>query len=152
MKTITIIMAMAFGMLSFAAGTENAPEKVQNAFKEKFPTATNVKWEKENDKEWEAEFKIAGKAYSANFSAEGTWMETEYEIAVKDLPANVKAILNDQFKDYEIEEAERVETPTFKGYEVEIEKGEITMEVMLDDAGKVLKKKMNEHDDDEQED
>jgi len=151
MKTITLVIAMAFGLMSFAGGDDTAPEKVLNAFKIKFPTATNVEWEKENEKEWEAEFKMNGKEYSANFGADGTWMETEYEIDVKDLPAKVKATLDSQFKGYEIEGAERVETPTFKGYEVEIEKGETTMEVVLDESGKVLKKKIEE-DEDEDED
>ncbi len=150
-KTITLTtLLVGTTLMSFAQST---PTKVQDAFNTKFPNAKSVEWEKENDTEWEAEFKLNGIEYSANFGTDGTWKETEHEIKVNELPENVKNTLANEFSEYEIEEAEMVETSDFNGYEVEIEKGEETMEVVFDKSGKVIKKKFEdgENEDDEDE-
>ena len=149
-KTITMMTLLVGATLMSCA--QSTPAKVIEAFKAKFPNAKSVEWEKENDTEWEAEFKLNGVEYSANFGTDGTWKETEHEIKTKDLPQAVKNTLDTEFKGYEIEDAEMVETPSFNGYEVEIEKGEETMEVVLDKSGKVIKKKVEEEEDEENED
>ena len=131
---------------------QSAPTKVNNAFKAKFPNAKYVEWEKEKETEWEAEFKLNGVEYSANFLNDGTWKETEHEIKVSELPNSVRNTLSTEFSGYEIEGAEMTETPEFSGYEVEIEKGEETIEVVLDKSGKIIKKKVVEEEEDEDED
>ncbi|HQH42100.1 MAG TPA: hypothetical protein PK825_10175, partial [Bacteroidales bacterium] len=71
MKT-TMFLLSVFLILSFPVrgqNGQNVPEAVKTAFAKQFPNATKVKWSKENDKEWEAEFKTDGKAYSANFDS-----------------------------------------------------------------------------------
>jgi hypothetical protein len=124
------------------------PENVKNAFNKKFPQAKNVHWDKESNTEWEAEFKMNSKNYSANFGTDGTWKETEYEISEKELPETVKNTLNKDFNGYDIENAEITETPDSKAYEVEVEKDEITIEVVIDEQGKIIKqKKVNDEDD-----
>ena len=126
---------------------QSTPAKVTEAFKAKFPNAKSVEWEKENDAEWEAEFKLNGVEYSANFSTDGMWKETEHEIKVSELPQSVTSTLSKEFSGFEIEEVEMIETPEFSGYEVEIEKGEETMEVVLNNTGKVIEKKVEEDED-----
>jgi hypothetical protein len=120
---------------------ETAPEKVQTAFKEKFPQATGVKWEKENDTEWEAEFNMLGKEYSANFNLDGQWQETEYEIAIQDIPTHIKASIDSTFIGYKIEEAEISEKGVEKTYEVKLEKNESTLEAVYDSNGVLVKQK-----------
>lgn len=149
-KTVFTMIAM-IGMTAVSCG-QSAPAKVQEAFIAKFSNAEHVKWEKENSTEWEAEFKMDGKEYSANFSIDGEWKETEHEVKKSDLPVAVKSTLSSEFAGYEVEEAEMIETPKFKGYELELEKGDTTLEVVLDANGKVLKKKEEEEDDDDDED
>jgi len=139
-KKITMISLLAsFAIMSFA---QTAPTIVQDAFNAKYPNAKTVEWEQENDSVWEAEFKLEGVEYSANFSNEGVWKETEHEIKTKDLPQAVKNTLAKDFAGFEVEEIEMVESPGFTGYEIEIEKGEVTMEVRIDKAGKVIKKEV----------
>ncbi len=147
-KTVTMLsLLVGFTVMSFAQST---PTKVKEAFNAKFPNAKSVEWDKENDSEWEAEFKLNGIEYSANFSSNGNWKETEHEVKVSELPKAVVNTLSNEFSGYEIEDAEMVETPEFTGYEVEIEKGEETMEVVLDHSGKVIKKKVKEEDDEDE--
>jgi uncharacterized membrane protein YkoI len=108
-----------------------------------------VKWDKENDQEWEAEFKMNGTEYSANFDMDGKWMETEHEIDKKELPAAVQQTLDTDFAGYKIEEAEISETDQAKVYEFELEKDEIEMEVVISPTGEVVKKMKKSEDDDE---
>ncbi|MDP5010682.1 MAG: PepSY-like domain-containing protein [Crocinitomicaceae bacterium] len=153
-KTIAMsALLIGFAIVSCAQETASKiPTKVEDAFKSKFPNAKLVKWDRENDTEWEVEFKLDGVDYSANFSNEGAWKETEHEIKIKELPEAVQSTLSSEFSGYKIEEAETVESPDFSGYEVEIEKGEESMEVVFDQAGKVIKKKIKEEEDDNEED
>jgi len=147
--SLLVMLVLTATLQSFA---QDAPTKVKDAFNKKFPEAKSVHWDKENATEWEAEFKMNGKNYSANFGTDGSWKETEYEISETELPKAVKNTLNSTFKGYDVEGAEVTETPNMKAYEVEIEKGKTTMEVVIDENGKVLKKKVEKENDDEEDD
>ena len=56
--------------------------------------------------------------------------------------------LSEQFKGYKIEEAEIADTPKGKLYEIELEKGEETLEVHIDLNGKVISKTETEEEND----
>jgi hypothetical protein len=148
MKNLMLItvLLVAFSMQSCAqkSDSKDVPEKVLSAFNAKFPDAKKVEWEMEKDTEWEAEFKWNGKEYSANFSTDGEWRETEYEIKETEIPSNIRAILDQNFSDYEIEEPEVADTPSGKSYEMVVEVGEEEYEVTIDPKGNLTKKKKSE--------
>jgi hypothetical protein len=143
---IIIITGAVLATLGSCAQDESAQAK--ETFAAKFPNAKNVKWDRESDTEWEAEFKMAGKEYSANFGNDGTWKETEYEVSKKDLPTAILTHLSTQFANAKIEEIEKVEKPDFSGYELEMEEGETTFDLVMDTAGNVISKKVLEEDED----
>lgn len=145
MKILGMITAMAFtiSMVS-CANAQDAPQIVKSAFSNKFPTAKSVKWSKESDDEWEAEFKMNGTEYSANFTPAGEWKETEHEIAMKDVPQTVQNALNTSFASYKVDEPEICETSEGMVYEFEMKKDGQKMEVAFDSQGKVVKKEMKE--------
>lgn len=146
-----VLFAIAIGSGIYAFGTgEDAPQQVKDAFAKKFPSVKKVKWEKENDTEWEGEFKMKGTEYTANFLEDGTWQETEHEIKRKAIPANVKTTLDTEFSGYKIEEAELSETQEGSVYEIELEKGEEELEVAIDTNGKVVNKKMKTEDEEDE--
>lgn len=153
MKNLIVTMALlvAFSTTSCAQKKSDVPQKVKSAFDQKFPNAKKVSWELEDETEWEAEFKMNGKEYSANFSLNGEWKETEYEIKKSKIPANIKAILDQNFTDYDIEGAEIAETASGKSYEFEIEVGEEESEVVIDANGKLTKKKESEDEEGDEE-
>ncbi|WP_410004971.1 PepSY-like domain-containing protein [Aequorivita nionensis] len=144
MKTIKVIVAVLISsvMFSFCSAGEKVPQKVKDAFAKKFPTAKSVKWDKESANEWEAEFKMNKMEYSANFSEDGIWKETEHEISENDLPESVKKALADGFPSFKTEEMEISETTSGTVYEFEIEKDETDMEVAIDASGKITKQEM----------
>lgn len=136
-------------ILSQACAQTNAPTEVTTAFSQKFPTAKKVKWDKENETEWEAEFKMNGKEFSANFTSEGIWKETENEISEAEIPLAVKQTLESEFAGYKIEESEISETAAGKVYEFALEKDESELEVGIAPDGKVLKKEVKNEDEED---
>ncbi|MFH1319700.1 MAG: PepSY-like domain-containing protein [Bacteroidota bacterium] len=151
MKTLFLVIASA-AIVSFNACSQTSkdvPANLKTAFSKKFPDATKVKWDKENEKEWEAEFKMDGKEYSASFDNNGAWMETEYEISTNEIPAVVKTTIEEEFSGYKIAESEISETADGKVYEFELEKDKVEMEVAIDTNGKIIKKEVKKERDDE---
>jgi hypothetical protein len=99
--------------------------------------------------EYEADFKTGSVEQSASFTADGKWMETESEIKVSELPAEVKQSIEKQFPGFKMEEASKVDNAE-KGlcYEAEIEKGKESYEVLLNSKGELLSKNAEKEEDD----
>lgn len=145
-----VVAVMIFTQSCAQTTTEkDVPSKVKAAFAEKFPNVKKAKWDKESETEWEAEFKLNGKEYSANFTSDGTWKETEYEIKESEIPVEVKNILDNEFAGYEIDEVEISETTEGKIYKIELEKGETEMEVAIYANGEIVKEGFNDDEDEE---
>jgi len=138
---ILVIAASALISLNVTAQTsKNVPKNVKTAFSQKFAKATDVKWGKEGKTEWEAEFKMDGKAYSANYDLKGEWLETEYAITVNEIPAAVKTAIDKDYAGYKMKESEISETAKGKVYEFELVKGKNKVEIAFDMNGKIIKK------------
>ncbi len=144
MKTLIIGMSLLIAFSFSSCEQEKVPEKVKSAFNQKYPGAKKVDWDMEEKNEWEAEFEMNEKEMSATFDQNGKWLETETEIEDEDIPAAVKETLKSQFKDYEVEEAEYLESPEAIGFEIKLEGDEEDMEVLIEKNGKILKQKMEE--------
>ena len=100
---------------------KNIPAPVKTSFNNKFPGATDIKWEKENKKELEANFKMNNADVSANFGLDGTWVETETTIPSSELPAAVTNTINTKYPESVYERTEKIEKPGGKIlYEVNI--------------------------------
>jgi len=151
MKSITLTIALLVALMLNACGQSNVnvPEQVKSAFAKKFPNAKHVEWGKESEMEWEAEFKINGMEYSANYDASGKWLETESEISKKDLPESIKTTITKDYSDYKADEAEISETPEGVFYEIKLEKKSETLEVVFDKDGKVVKQKKIDEDEED---
>lgn len=139
MKNIIILLFVSALFASPAFGQKTVPENVKKEFAKKYPAAQAVKWGSEEANEWEAEFKINGTEMSASFDIKGVWLETESEISAKDLPASVTNTIAKNFAGFKTGEVSANETPKMKGYEVELTKGETSLEVIFDNSGKVIK-------------
>lgn len=143
---------LALISLTACSQSKNAPQNVLNAFNQKFPNAKEVEWGKEGADIWEAEFELSDKDMSANFNLNGDWLETETELAKKDLPAGVSATIKTAYKGYKIKEVGYTETPKLKAYEVEVKKGGKLVEVIMDNSGNILKTKSIDPEKDEEKD
>ena len=134
---LLMIGILAISLSTFAI---DIPKAVADAFTKFFPAATNIKWIKENAKEYEAEFKLNGKSVSANFLTDGSWVETEAEINIAELPAAVVAAVKTKHPGAAILKAFKIETA--KGrvtYETEIKTKNKKTEIILNADGTVVK-------------
>ena len=119
---------------------KDIPVPVKTAFNNKFPGATDIKWEKENKKELEANFKMNNADVSANFGLDGTWMETETTILSSELPAAVTNAVNTKYPGAVYERTEKIEKPGAKIlYEVKITMNGKKKELELNPDGSIAK-------------
>lgn len=137
MKQILFAGLLSLATLMITSGAIrliDAPAAVKAAITKLYPTAKNVKFEKE-DGDYEAGFKHNGKSMSVVLDANGTVKETEMEIAISELPAAVRDYVAKQMPGKKIKEAaEIVDAKGVKTYEAEVG----GKDLMFDSAGKLL--------------
>jgi len=140
-----LIISLTFCLISLTAckqASVEPPALVKAAFEQKFKDVVNVNWGSENATEWEAEFSLDDVDYTANFNAEGIWLETEYQIPESDVPEAVLQTLENDFTDYEIGESEISETAEGMKYEFLINTLEEEYEVSISSEGLLIKKEV----------
>jgi hypothetical protein len=136
-----VILIIALSMISVSAFSQKNPtEIVKREFTKKYASAQSIKWNSEEKNEWEAEFTMDGKKMSASYDNSGKWIESETKIMEKDLPASVVSTLNKDFQGYKKGQIEIFENPEIKGFELGLKKGETSIEVIIDNSGKIIKK------------
>lgn len=118
----------------------SVPALTKAAFAVKFPAATKVEWGIEKPGEYEAEFLLNKTATSALFDKKGTLLETESKMAESDLLPAIKSVLAKDYATYKIKAVEKNEVKGVVKYEVVVEKGKKSSELIFDASGKLLKK------------
>ena len=125
MKKVLLILLICATSVSLAQ--VKVPDKVKSAFEGKFPNATAVKWEADDD-EYTALFVSDSINFYTTIAEDGKWQETGVMIAYDNLPDAVKKSVKDKFKDNEIKCA----------YKVDDLNGIISYEVDIIKDGKVI--------------
>jgi hypothetical protein len=107
-RTIIIFCLLAFTYISNAQNLKESdvPAAVKNAFTSMYPSASAVKWEMENT-QYEASSKKAA-LKPRSFEENGTYVQTEVEIAVKSLPVAVDDYLSKNVPGKKIKEAAKI--------------------------------------------
>jgi uncharacterized membrane protein YkoI len=128
---------------------EQLPKKVMDAVKAKFPKPEFTALTKETFKDgkivYDLEFKFEGRKYEMDIAEDGTVLEVEREVFLKDLPKAISKAVEEKYPKSSIKEVmlvhlvkDNVEKPDH--YEVTLEtadKKTIEIEVSLD--GKTVK-------------
>lgn len=138
-KIVIFIVVMVFPTFLRAQDTMSivVPTGVKDSFSKKFPDAKNVKWSKENESEYEAEFSIKGIQLASNFDQSGAWLVTETEMKASELPKPVMNVIAKDFSKMKIFEIEKGETSTEVFYEVEFKDKTV---VQFTEDGKIVKR------------
>lgn len=113
---------------------------VSNSFTAMYPNASRIEWEYKLGYVV-ADFRDNKKEKDAWFDANGTWVLTETDLAVNDLPAVVtQAIAQSIYAAWRIEDATYLERKDLESvYIVELEKGEAEMDLYYSPEGNLLK-------------
>jgi hypothetical protein len=116
------------------------PQSVVANFQAKYPGETDPDWELDDNGLWEANFKINGEKYRADFNPNGLWIETENSIKKSNLPKAIKQSIERDYKNLKITEVERVHHHS-KGifYDVEFKQKGKNMDVEYRENGTELK-------------
>lgn len=132
---------------------DKVPQPVRNIFAKQHPKATAIKWELEDGKDYEAEFKDDGKERSSTYDAKGYWIETETSIAPSDLPDAVMKAIKSAHPEARLKEAELVEVPEGGPfYEVEVSQGKEETELRYDAKGNLLRTESEKEKSEDEED
>ena len=141
----TGLLIIGFSIMG-CAQKGNVSKNAEQAFNQRFPNADKVSWEKENAGEWEVEFELEGKEFSANFNVNGDWLETESEIENSKVPAKVSKLMIEKYSEAKIKEIYKVERKDGVFYEYEFKLNGETQEVLLDSSANLVKKQNSEED------
>jgi hypothetical protein len=136
-KFLFVALAAILTTSSFGQKTskDNIPQAVKDSFKNSFPTVQNEKWEKENQN-FEAEFDLNKQEISALFDPEGKLIETEVEIAIVDLPAQIVNYVSKNLSGKKIKEASKITDASGKvSFEAEVD----GKDYIFDASGNLLK-------------
>jgi hypothetical protein len=144
MKSLLSLACFIFSFATIGCAQKitekDIPSAVKKAFTAKFPGAADVKWERENAKEYEAEFKVNNTNVSANFKTDGSWTETETTIPSSELPVAVTSAVNKKYPGAVYGVTEKIEKPGAKIlYEVNITANGKKKEIELNPDGVIVK-------------
>lgn len=112
-KLIFATFAVVASLGLFACDDYNAPVSMRNAFKEQYPTAVDVEWERKRGHAV-AEFTIPGEGdCEAWYTKGGEWVMTKYDIRYSDLPQAVRTAFETEYgAQTPVDDVERLERNT----------------------------------------
>ena len=139
-----LMLSLSMNACAQKVSEADVPQPVKAAFMKQFPKAEHAKWEMESKTEYEVNFKQEGTDRSATYATDGAWMETEHTIKADALPDAVRKAIAAGYADHKLGKVEVAETPKGTVYEVDMEKGEHSMEVVFSADGKVMETKVEE--------
>jgi hypothetical protein len=136
------------------------PVTTKTSFETKYPQASSVRWGYHRPDmsfiEWDwsgwpvvdtsdyiANFSWEGNDYWAWYDANGEWIGTVNRISdPTTLPAAVNTAIKAQYKDYTVISVDRENDKNRTAYEIQLESGADKLKVLVDENGKIMKKKV----------
>ena len=147
MKKIIVMTTLCLGLSSVYAQKikeADVPAAVKEGFKKSFPNSKAKEWEKE-DGNFEAEFDVKKVETSALFDANGSLLQTEVEITIKELPKAIIDYLSKNEAGKKIKEAAKItDNKGVINYEAEVSEADF----IFDSAGNFIKKEVEKDDKD----
>ena len=99
---------------------DKVPSVVVNTFQARFPAITGVDWKKiVNGYEAEADINDSTEV-SVRFDETGKLLVTKQDVSNKEINATIMATIQQDYKDYEVDDVEKLETNGNVYYQVEL--------------------------------
>jgi uncharacterized membrane protein YkoI len=139
MKAVFSIIALVAGLSTAAISQDisekEVPSSALTAFKAKYPNAGPVRWEKKSDG-YKAEFEISSREHDLWLDKDGNITKHKEDFPKSELPQAVTQKLKTDFKDYTIDDADKIEDGGKVIYEIDLQ-GKDERKVFLSADGKV---------------
>ena len=123
---VSIITTVVLSGLCYGQDNEKSKifEKVKDSFNRLYPEAVVKEWELEKNNVYEVEFINGNHKYEADFKEDGTWLYTERDIDMNEVPVSVLNIFKtSEWSAWKIDEIEEIGTPeNEKLYELKLKK------------------------------
>lgn len=145
MKTRISVLAVAMAFIAFTGNAQDiseaqVPSVVLNKFKQTFPKASDVEWEKKGDR-YEVDFEIGFSTdHEIIYTAEGEVVRHKEDIGADALPANVQAAVKAEFPDFRMDDTERITESGNVTYSMELKTLREEWKVVYDANGALLSK------------
>jgi hypothetical protein len=138
--TILITLFLTSPALFAQQPLTQAPPEVELTFEQKFTDVRDIKWRLDADS-YIALFQKDGVEYNVTFGEGGAWHETKHQIALEDIPSEIKEILANKYPDFLLTEAEIVETEKGINFELILEAGKYELAVLMSRDGEIISQK-----------
>lgn len=137
---LLLLTLIVSGSVTFAQ-VRKIPSEVTEAFKTKYPEATNVEW-RDKLSNFSAIFESDNETYEARFNSKGEWQLTEHEIDESDLPEAVRdGYDKSKYAEWEITRIHKIELAdgSFQ-YRIESVKSEVRKKnLFFNSEGRLIK-------------
>ena len=136
---IALLISMSAGgsVAAQDVNSSDVPSIVVNALKTKFPNATDIEWELKDDV-YKADFETGKVDHDIWIDASGKITRHQQEIEKKELPATIADQLAASYKDYRVEDIDKIEADGTTQYEIELDGTKIDRKVTVVEDGKVV--------------
>ena len=133
------IVASSFIMFSCDGKKAETKKKAISSFEKMYPQIKDVKWNWINDSIWEAHFIFNEKEMTAKYNNSGVWLKSRTNINAEEIPMPVMDRIDGFYYGYVITGSRFVETPDFKGYEIDIDVNGKGIELLISESGGLRK-------------
>jgi len=139
-KTFLLISAMGFALMSCGQNIAAAdvPSLVLNTFKATFTNAVDIEWEKKKD-HFEADFEIGTADHEVQINPAGNILLHKQQISTLDLPKVITDQITSKFKDFKLDEADKLEKDGKIYYQVELDKRFTEKRMVFTETGEETK-------------
>lgn len=128
-------------VLAQRVSQSQVPSVIVNSFQKSFPKAYDVEWKLKGE-HYKVEFEIGllGTDHDAWYDKTGKLIRHKEEISKSDLPQKVVAKINSDFKDYRVDDVEKITEGDKVIYKIELKSFSEEWKVSFDAEGAILSK------------
>lgn len=140
MKALIFVIGIVGGLASSAIAQDipqsQVPSVVLNAFQSKYTNVTDLEWELKGDL-YKAEFEIGKRDHDVWIDKNGTIKKHKEDFPKSQLPAAIQQKIQSEFKDYKIDDVDKIEEGGKVFYQVELDSKAGDRKVLFTADGKI---------------